>query len=146
MAYDDAKYVTPQILGPILASFASGGLATTGNKTGTTVNVTDRIEFFRKIKLTGMKAIVRTASAATGHALSALTPKFIFTEGTRVCATCVCGTVAGVGTSGGVSSTYANIDATEECQVKLKWTGDGTATTMDQISADIWMEYQNRIG
>jgi hypothetical protein len=143
--YDDPEYNVHLRLGPILASFASGAKATTGNKTATSANVHDRIEFFRNIKLTGVNAITRTSGAATGHALSSLSPKLIVTEGTRVCATCVVGTVAGVGTAGGISSTYADIDSTEELQIKLKWTGDGTATTMDQISADVYLEYQHRM-
>lgn len=141
--YDDPEYNVHLMRGPILASFASGAKATTGNKTATSANVHDRVEFFRNVKLTGVMALTRTASAATGHALSTLTPKFIVTEGTRVCATVSCATAAGVGTTGGVSATYATILSTEELQVKLKWTGDGTATTMDQISADVYLEYQH---
>ena len=145
MPYDDAKYKVRHMIGPILASFASAIKCTAANKTGTSVNVTDRIEFFRNIKLTGVKAIMRASGAAVGRALTKVTPKFIVSEGTRVCGTCVVGTVAGVGTSGGVSATYANIDSTEELQIKLKLTADGTATTTDQISADIWLEYQERM-
>lgn len=140
--YDDSEYNVHQMVGPILASFGSGAKATAGNKTATSANVTDRIKFFRNVKLTGVRAITRTTGAATGHALSSLAPKIIVTEGTRVCATASVLTAVG-GTNGGVSSTYATIKSTETLQVKLKWTGDGTATTMDNVTAEVWLEYQN---
>lgn len=144
--YDDARYQVPQCWGPIFASFASAIKVTAANKTGTSANVTDRIEFFRNIKLTAVRAITRSAGIVGSKKLSSHSPKIIVTEGTNVCATCALGTVAGVGTSGGISTTYANVDSSEELQIKLKITQDGTATTLDSISADVWLEYQNRIG
>lgn len=141
--YDDPQYNVYHMMGPILASYASGVKSTANNKTVTSVNVGNKIEFFRNVKLTGIKAVMRASGAATGKALTQLSPKVILTEGTRVCATVPLGTVAGVGTSGGVSATYATILATEEMTPKLKYTAYGTARTSDNISANIFIEYQD---
>jgi len=139
MAYDSPHYT----LGPIFGSFASF-TCTAANKTGTTANIHDRIEFFRKIKLKGIKFLTRASGAAGARAFTKVTPKFLLTDGTNVLATCVCGTVAGVGTSGGINSTYSSVDADEELQIRLKLIQDGTATTTVAVSADMYIEYQDR--
>jgi hypothetical protein len=141
--YDDAMYTVPLMMGPLLGSFASV-IVTGTNKTATSVNVTDRAEFFRNIKVTGFKVITRASAAATAHAASTFSYKAILSEGTRVVATAALGTVAGIGTSGGVSATYANIDSTEELQLRWKIGNDGTAVTHAILSYDAWIEYKHR--
>jgi len=146
MPYDSPEFTVHQIRGPILASFASAALKLTASetsKTCTSANVHDRVEFFRNVKLTGIKAITRSMELLTG-AISDNAPKVIVTEGTRVCATCALGTVAGLSTTGGISSTYPDIDSTETLQVKFKATGDNTAGTFGQVSADVYLEYVQR--
>jgi len=144
MPYDDAEFNVNLMAGPILASFASGLKCTATDRTGTSVNVTDRVEFFRNVKLTGIKAITRSSGAATSAPLSKVNPHVILTDGTNVLATCQLGTVAGFSASGGISSTYPNADADEALQLQLLFKNDGTARTGDVISADVYLEYQNR--
>ena len=147
MPYDDAQWQVRHIIGPIFATCASAGIKFTASatvKTGTLADSADQIEFFKNIKLTGIKAVTRATQLLTG-ALSDHSMQVVVTEGTNACATCALGTAAGLTTSGGVSSTYQNIDSTETLSLFFKGTGDGTAGTMGQMSADVYLEYQNRM-
>jgi len=148
MSYDDAQYRVKQIFGPLFASCASAALKVTNSatlKTATSANVTDRVEFFRNIKLVGIKTVTRSIGIVGGSkAISDHSPKVLVFDGTAVVASCALGTVAGVTNSGGVSAASPTIDSTDTLQIKFKAIGDGTAGTFDEISADIYLEYQNR--
>lgn len=145
MPYDSAEYTVHQIFGPVLATFASALIKVTASatiKSGTSANLTDRIKFFKNVKITGMRTISRAVSMLTG-AVSDHNLRVCLYNTTGIIGSCAIGTVAGVSTAGSVSST-AHADAGEQCQLKLKATGDGTAGTFDQVSADVYIEYQNR--
>lgn len=148
--YDSARYNVNQILGPILCSFATALIAVTGSttiKSGTSANVNDRIKFFRNVKITGMNAITRSVAIVGGSKLiSAHNLRVCLYNTTGLIASCKLGTVAGVSTTGAISATaaLAHADAGEQMQIKLKATGDGTAGTFDQVSADVYIEYQER--
>ena len=144
MPYDSPQYVTRSMFGPIKGSFAAV-LITAANKTATSVNTNDRIEFFRKVKITGFKTIIVTAPDATAHATPAFLPHAVLSDGTNMLATCPLGTVAGLGTIGGMAAS-PNVDALENLQLQMKYTADGTLQTMGACSYEAYIEYQERMG
>jgi hypothetical protein len=146
--YDAPRYTVSHILGPILCSFASALLKVTASttiKSGTSVNVNDRIKFFKNVKITGINAITRSSGMLTGK-VSDHNLRVCLYNTTGLIASCKLGTVAGMSTTGAISANaaLAHADAGEQMQVKLKATGDGTAGTFDQVSADVFIEYQER--
>jgi hypothetical protein len=148
--YDAPRYRVNQILGPVLCSFASALLKVTASptiKSGTSANVNDRIKFFRNVKITGLNAITRSVGIVGGSKLiSAHNLRVCLYNTTGLIASCKLGTVAGMSTTGAISATsaLAHADAGEQMQVKIKATGDGTAGTFDEVSCDLFIEYQER--
>jgi hypothetical protein len=133
------------MMGPIFASFVTGTVVKAAtNKTQTSAQGHDRVEFFQNIKLNAIKCIMRSAGAAFASAASDHSYKAYVMTSTNVLATCVMGTVAGVGTSGGISATYANVDAGSELEIRRKIAADGTLTTHSAGSCDVYLEYYNR--
>jgi hypothetical protein len=117
--------------------------ASNTEKTGTSVNVTDRIQFFNNVKITGMKAITRSMELLTG-AVSDNNVRIALTHDGTSIATAALGTVAGAVNSGGVVAALANVAAGTGLDLVFKATGDGTAGTFGQVSADVYIEYQER--
>lgn len=142
--YDDAQYTVKRQIGPIMGSFAAV-LITAVNKTATSAQTVDRIEFFRKIKITDFSVIVRAAPDAGSHATPTFLPKAVLTDGTNMLATLSLGTVTGLCTGAGLHGT-ATVNAHEQLHLRLKYTADGTAQTMGACSYDAFIEYQDRIG
>ena len=143
MTYDDQRYQTPQVWPQYKATFAEilGTIATNTN-TQTSAIVSDRIQFFRAIKLTGMKLIPETAPDATTHATS-MTTKFVLTDGTTIFARGAVGTLTGVLANGSILS--PNIAAAKSLRLDADVSAwDGTVQSVVPGSVWVQLEYQER--
>jgi len=144
MTYDAERYQVRQQMFPIRATFASALLGTTATNTNslTSAVMSDRVEFFRKIKLTSFGALPEVAPDANSHATS-MTCYCELCLGTVVYARASVGTVAGVMADGTiVVSTLASATA---CNLRYSVTGwDGTVQTMDLGAVWVNIGYQQR--
>ena len=149
MSYDKPQYTARHVIGPIFATFAAAiYISDTYVKTSATKQ--DRIEFFRKVKITGFRATTRAGGKSGADLAGHLTrrvclqyPTTVTTAATKV-ATCVIGTAAGLTTSGAVVAANAEVSANQQLRLTLWITGDGTASSMNAMSADCYIEYQDR--
>ncbi len=145
MTYDDDRYLTNQMLPMYKATFAGALLGTTATNTSvqTSAILSDRIQFFKAIKLKGMKIITEVAPDAVTHATSMQT-SFVLTDGTTVFSrVTLTSTVAGETTDGIVLS--PNIAAGKELRLDAEvTTWDGTLQTVDPGSSWVQLEYQER--
>jgi hypothetical protein len=144
MSYDEGRYLTKQMLPMYKATYAGALLGTIATNTNvqTSAILSDRIKFFQKIKVTGMKYIPEVAPDAGSHATS-MTTSFVLTDGTTAFARARPGTVAGVVTDGSILS--ANIAAGKQLQLDAQvTTWDGTVQTMAPGGGWVQLEYQER--
>lgn len=144
MSYDEGRYQTKQMLPMYKATFAGGILGTVATNTSvqTSAIVSDRIQFFQKIKVKGMKYNAEVAPDAGAHATS-MTTSIVLTDGTTAFASANPGTVAGVVVDGTVLS--ANIAAGKALRLDA-WvtTWDGTVATFAPGGGWVQLEYQER--
>lgn len=143
MTYDDQRYHTPQVWPMYKATFGEIlGSSIGSTLTQTSAIVSDRIQFFKAIKLIGMKLIPETAPDATTHA-SSMTTKFVLTDGTTAFARGEVGTLTGVLANGSILS--ANIAAGKSLRLDAEVTGwDGTVNSVVPGSVWVQLEYQER--
>lgn len=145
MTYDDGRYQTRQSFGPIFGSFANQ-IGTVTTKVQTSVNTTDRAEFFRNIKVVDFKWLHKTETGQGGSAAD-YTYSIRLMAGTDIIATApLDGTAqAGVMIDGVVVSSNASKIAADEA-LSLAWriTPNGTAHTSTTISGEAWIAYQER--
>lgn len=144
MSYDEGRYQTKQMLPMYKATFAGALLGTTATNTSvqTSAILSDRIKFFKDVKITGMRYNPEVAPDATAHATS-MTTNIVLTDGTTRFAAASVGTIAGVVVDGSVLS--ANIDADTQLRIDAEvsvW--DGTVQTMAPGGGWIQLEYQER--
>lgn len=143
MPYDDERYKVHKQLPMIRATFGAV-LGTTAANTNsqTSSTMTDRLDFFRTIKLTGFKVIPEVAPDCTTHATSMT----IYSElcvGSTVHARATLGTVAGVMADGTIVS--ANVAAGTNMNIRASITAwDGTVQTMAPGAMLCLIEYQER--
>jgi hypothetical protein len=142
MAYDDPKY----LVGPIFATFAAV-ICTTATKLATCAGgLTDRLEFFRKIKITGFKVLPKTGitqgQAAAGEVYSIR----LYATSDIIATAPLLGTNdAGVMANGViVSSNALKIGANEKLSLKLHILPGGTANTVSPNSINAFIEYQDK--
>ena len=143
MSYDDGRYTSKKVYGPILGSFAQQ-IATTTTKVVTSVNTTDRVEFFRKIKVKGFKFLTKTgtsqAQLAAGYTYSVR-----LMAGSDIIATAPLKGTAENGTMAEgvlVSSNASKIGANEALSLVWRITPNGTAHTSALMSGEAYLEYQ----
>ena len=144
MPYDDERYQTKQVWPMYKATFAGALLGTTATNTNsqTSAIVSDRIQFFQDVKITGMKVIPEVAPDAGAHATS-MTTRYVLTDGTTAFARASIGTIAGVLANGSVIS--ANIAAAKSLRLDAEvTTWDGTVQTMAPGGGWVQLEYQER--
>jgi hypothetical protein len=138
--YDDAKYVTPFVYPMPKATFAAA-ITTATNRTATSANVGDRVEFFKNIKITAVRANVEVEPDDGAHATSNVT--YQVTDGTTAFASITYGSgAAGANTAGTVLS--ANVAANKGLYIDCILTQDGTAVTHSPGSLLVDLEYQLR--
>lgn len=141
MAYDSPKYQAKQVM-QIRGTFAAI-LGTTAAKSATSANIDDRVEFFRKVKLTGFKALSKIKSDAGAHATSH-TMHLRLCQGTVIKAAAVIGTVAGVMADGSI--VVSTLSSGTACNLRFNISGwDGTVTTLSPNELIAFVEYQERL-
>lgn len=144
MSYDAERYLTKQMTHMVRATFAGGLLGTTATNTNqqTSAGLTDRLEFFRNIKLVDFNALPEVAPDCGAHATS-MTVYAELCQGTVVKARATLGTVAGVMGDGTIVS--ANVDAGTALNIRAAvTTWDGTVQTMAPGAFLCNIEYQER--
>lgn len=143
MTYDDQRYQTPQVWPQYKATFGEmTGTDIGSTKTQTSAGVSDRIQFFKDIKLIGMKLIPETAPTNNSNA-TIQTTKFVLTDGSTIFARGALSTVAGVLADGSILS--PNIDANTSLRLDAEITGwDGTLNSVIPGSLWVQLEYQER--
>ena len=143
MSYDAERYKVKETI-KVRATYAGALKGTTATNTNqqTSATLLDRVEFFKKIKLTDFKVLPEVASDCGGHATSQ-TIYIELCKGTITMARASLGTVAGVMADGTiVVSTLASGTA---CNLRASITGwDGTVQTMAPGSVIAYIEYQER--
>ena len=148
MSYDAADFRVQFQHGPVFGSFAAI-LHTAAEKVNTAVNLTDRVEFFRNVKLLDFKVLPKTG-LVSGHAATAhLTDvRFQLMNGTNVVATAVyvaTATSLGAMIDGGIrSGTFAEIGSNSAIKLQMKFTGDATVETMTAGSMEAYLLYEHR--
>ena len=143
MSYDDGRYQSKKQYGPIFGSFAQV-IATVTTKVQTSSNVTDRVEFMRKIKATGFKFLTKTGTSQAGSAAD-YTYSVRLMAGSDIIATApLLGTAdAGVMADGVlVASNVSKIGAGEALALAWRITPNGTAHTSALMSGEAYLEYQ----
>ena len=146
MPYDDERYQTKLMVTDVRATFAGALLGTTASNTNqqTSANLTDRLEFFQKIKITGFKVLSEVAPDAGAHATSQTIQMELVNGTTTHARATSLGTVAGVMADGTVVS--ANIALGTAMNIRASITGwDGTVQTMAPGAVRAYIEYQERI-
>lgn len=143
MSYDDGRWQSKKVYGPIFGSFAQQ-IATTTTKVQTSANTTDRVEFFRKIKVTGFKFLTKTgtsqAQLAAGYTYSVR-----LMAGADIVATAPLKGTAEDGTMAEgvlVTSNISKIGANEALALVWRITPNGTAHTSSPMSGNGYIEYQ----
>ena len=146
-SYDSPKFAVRKIFGPIFGTFNTiSATDAETTKVATCETKQDRIEFFRNIRLTGMKVTTIAGTARAGNVTSALVPKVYLAYTTPVTDTyigsCVVGT-APLSTDGAIISGREEIDKDAQLRLIFKITGDGTATTAAACSVKMYLEYKD---
>ncbi len=148
MSYDDADFRVQFHHGPVFGSFAAV-VHTAAAKVSTSVNLTDRVEFFRNVKLLDFKVLPK-GGLVSGHAATAhLTDvRFQLINGTNVIATAVyvaTATSYGAMIDGGIrSGTFAELASNSEIALRMKFTGDATVETLTAGSIEAYLLYEHR--
>ena len=143
MSYDDGRYTSKKMYGPIFASFAQQ-IGTTDTQVQTSSNTTDRIEFFRKIKVTGFKFLTKTGTTQGGDA-DAKTYSVRLMAGSDIIATAPLKGTLDAGTMADgviVSSNASKIGPNEPLSIAWRITPSGTLFTSSLMSGEGYMEYQ----
>lgn len=143
MSYDDGRYQSKKLYGPIFGSFANQ-IATTTTKAATSANTTDRIQFFRKIKATGFKFLTKTGTSQGGSATD-YTYSVRLMAGSDIIATAPLSGTSDAGTMANgvlVTSNVSKIGANEALSLVWRITPNGTAHTSLAMSGEAYLEYQ----
>jgi hypothetical protein len=148
MSYDAADFRVQMQHGPVFGSFAAV-VHTAAAKVSTSVNLTDRVEFFRNVKLLDFKVLPKNG-LVSGHAATAhLTDvRFQLINGTNVIATAVyvaTATSLGAMIDGGIrSGTFAEISSNSAIKLRMKFTGDATVETLTAGAIEAYLLYEHR--
>lgn len=143
MSYDEGRYQTRQMLPMIKATFATLiGTTATNTSVETSAAVSDRISFFKDIKLVGMKYQVQVAPDAVTHATS-MTMNIVLYDGTTRYAAAPVGTLVGIESDASILS--PDIDANTQLRLRAEVTAwDGTLQTVAPGGGWVHLEYQER--
>jgi hypothetical protein len=129
----------------LTATIASGVKCSAGvGKISTNADVNQRIDFYRKIKLTSFRCILKEIGMVS-HAVSTVQPRGILYDGTNVLATCILGTAAAGILAGGINSTYADVAANRPLILGCKTTTDGTLQTQGVVAFVAHVGYEQRL-
>ena len=143
MSYDDGRFQSKKVYGPIFATFALQ-TATSGTKVVTSINTTDRVEFFRKIKVTGFKFLPKTGTSQ-GQLAAGYTYSVRLMAGSDIIATAPLKGTAEDGTMAEgvlVTSNVSKIGPNEAISLAWRITPNGTAHTSAAMSGEGFIEYQ----
>jgi len=148
MSYDSPDFRVQMMYGPIFGSFAEIIVAGASAETNTSVNVSDRVEFFRNVKLLGFKVLPKVATTSGAATCVGPTYRYQLVNGTDVVATATfTGSSADAGTmlDGGVASgTFADIGSNSALSLRMAITGDGTTETYTAGSVEAYVLYEHR--
>ena len=147
MTYDSPDFRVQLMYGPIFGSFSALIVTLASAETRTSENVTDRVEFFRNVKLLDFKVLQKTAITA-GGAVVDNTYRYQLMVGSDVVATATpigSSSDAGVMFEGGIGSgTLAEVSSNESLALRLAITGDGTDSTFTANSIEAYVLYEHR--
>ena len=148
MSYDSPDFRVQLMHGPIFGSFAALIVTGASSETKTSANLTDRVEFFRNVKLLDFKVLPKVATTSGGATCSGPTYRYQLVNGSDVVATATfTGSSADAGTmlDGGITSgTFANIGSNSALALRLAITGDGTTETYTAGSIEAYVLYEHR--
>ena len=148
MSYDSPDFRVQLMHGPIFGSFAALIVTGASSETKTSANITDRVEFFRNVRLLDFKVLPKVATTSGAAVCSGPTYRYQLINGTNVIATAVfsgSSVQAGAMIDGGIrSGTYANIGSNSEVSLRLAITGDGTTETYTAGSIEAYVLYEHR--
>lgn len=145
MAYDDAIWNVPQLVGPCFNTFAAIR-ATATDRTATMADgVGDRPAFFRAIKLTKFGVMTHTGPDAGNSPTVDHTIKVYLGTGSldTAVASAVLGTVAKTWAEGGVG--HSTISSDTELRPWAVFGHDDTAATLSAFGISYLLEYQERL-
>jgi len=146
MSYDSADFRVQMQHGPIFGSFAEV-VHTAAAKLNTSVNVTDRVEFFRNIKLLDFKVLPKNGLVSGHAATTHLTGVgFQLMNGTNVLATAVyvaTATSLGAMIDGSINSTYAVLTSNSALKLRMGFTGDTTVETLTAGAIEAYVLYEH---
>ncbi len=148
MSYDSPDFRVQLMHGPIFGSFAAIIVTGASAEVQTSANLTDRVEFFRNVKLLDFKVLPKVASTSGGATAVGPTYRYQLINGTNVVATAVflgSSVDAGAMKNGGIrSGTFANIGSNSELALRMAITGDGTTETYTAGSIEAYVLYEHR--
>lgn len=148
MSYDSPDFRVQMMSGPIFGSFAELIVTGASAETQTAENYTDRIEFFRNVKLLGFKVLPKVATTSGAAVAVGPTYRYQLLNGTNVIATAVflgSATDQGVVIDGGLrGGTFSHIDSNSALALRLAITGDGTIETYTAGSIEAYVLYEHR--
>jgi tetrahydrodipicolinate N-succinyltransferase len=134
--------------GPIFGSFAALIVTGASSETQTSENLTDRVEFFRNVKLLGFKVLPKVATTSGAALALGPTYRYQLINGTNVIATAAflgSASDAGVMIDGGIrAGTFAELGSNSEVALRLAITGDGTTETYTAGSIEAYVLYEHR--
>lgn len=144
-SYDSPKFAVRKIFGPIFGTFpATAATTAEDTKVCTCLIKSDRFEFFRNIRLTGMKVTTVSGTHRTSNVTSHLVPKLFLTNdglGTDI-GSCTVGTAL-LSTDGVIHPDYVEVNKDTKLRMSFKIVGDGTATTIAACSVKMYLEYKD---
>ena len=148
MSYDSPDFRVQLMHGPIFGSFAQIIVTGASAETNTSANLTDRVEFFRNVKLLDFKVLPKVATTSGGATQVGPTYRYQLINGTNVVATAIfLGSSVDAGTmlDGGIrSGTFANIGSNSALALRMAITGDGTTETYTAGSVEAYLLYEHR--
>ena len=148
MSYDSPDFRVQFMHGPIFGSFAQLIVTGASSETKTSANITDRVEFFRNVKLLDFKVLPKVATTSGGATAVGPTYRYQLMNGADIVATAVflgSSVQAGDMIDGGIrSGTFANIASNSELSLRLAITGDGTLETYTAGSIEAYVLYEHR--
>ncbi len=148
MSYDSPDFRVQMMHGPIFGSFAAIIVTGASSETQTSENLTDRVEFFRNVKLLGFKVLPKVATTSGAALAAGPTYRYQLMNGADVVATAAfLGSASDAGTmqNGGIrSGTFAEVTSNEELSLRLAITGDGTTETYTAGSIEAYVLYEHR--
>ena len=145
--YDDARFQSEQVIGPIFCTFAAQACTAADKFIGIAAG-SSMAQFFKKVKLLEYTVINRTApdmsASATGdHAIKL----HMGTSGTDtgMGSSAALGTVTGISSTLGIAAgvfAVSTLSTNKPLRMAIQLGNDGTAATLAASSYDVYIRYK----